>query len=142
MKKYLGAILCLLPFVATNASVIQSTSSDWEAVTGMHLSEYTITFSNTKVSGNTGWEVYYLDEFPCYGMAQYVRAWFNANNNDDKLLINCLKKPTEIKLAYRSATRDAYQDKTTGILTCNVEKNLSIDLSKCQQAKWSDFANE
>jgi hypothetical protein len=129
------------PGVMFRAS-IQSTSIDWEAVTGLRLSEYKITFANTNAAGNIGWEMYYLDEFPCYGYAQYVRTWVNAKNKDGFVRVNCLRRPLQIKLAYREAKRDEWQGRTTGILKCKVEKNLSVQLDKCEKQDWSDFAKE
>jgi hypothetical protein len=121
---------------------IQSTSVDWEAATGLRLREYKITFSNAKAAGQVGWEMYYLDEFPCYGSAQYVRAWVSAKNNDGFLRANCLRQPKQIKMAYRVAARDDWQSRTTGILTCKVDKNLVVNLAECGEQKWSDFAKE
>lgn len=127
---------------ATFRANIQSTSTDWEAISGLRLSEYKITFSGNKAVGKTGWEMYFLDEFPCYGYGQYVRTWIGANDKNGLVRANCLKQPKEIKLAYRVAKKNDPQGRTTGILKCRVEKNLSIDLSKCDKQDWSDWAKD
>jgi hypothetical protein len=118
---------------------IQSTSVDWEAVSGLRLGEYKITFSGAKAAGNIGWEMYFLDGFPCYGFAQYTRTWINSNNTDGYLRANCLRRPKEISLAYRAAKKDAPQGRTTGILTCPVDKKQVADLTKCSKQDWADF---
>lgn len=120
---------------------IMSTSTDWEAVTGLRLSEYKIIFTGTKAAG-AGWEIYYLDAFPCYGYAQYVRAWADAKTNDASVRALCIRRPMEISLAYRAAKKNDPQGRTTGILKCRVEKNMTVDLGKCEKQNWSDFANE
>ena len=121
---------------------IQSTSVDWEAISGLQLREYRISFDGAKATGNTGWEMYYMDGFPCYGYAQYVRVWMNTMNHDGEIRINCLRRPENIVLAYRVAKKDESQNRTTGILKCKVEKNLSVGLDKCEKIDWNDFAND
>ncbi|MDR3208392.1 MAG: hypothetical protein LBT45_00925 [Rickettsiales bacterium] len=121
---------------------IQSTSVDWEAVSGLRLREYKITFSGTKAAGSTGWEMYYLDGFPCYGFAQYTRTWVSQKNGDGFLRANCVRQPKEILLAYRSAKKEDSQGRTTGILRCAVSKNLVVKLDECTSQDWSDFERE
>ncbi|MDR2769853.1 MAG: hypothetical protein LBB08_00200 [Rickettsiales bacterium] len=121
---------------------IQSTSTDWEAVSGLRLHEYKMTFSNAKPAAG-GWELYYLDSFPCYGYAQYVRTWVsNASFRDASLRANCVKAPQEAKLAYRAAKKNDWQGRTDGILRCPVEKNLEIDLSSCEKQTWPEFSKD
>lgn len=121
---------------------IFSTSTDWEGVTGLQLSQYRGNFiPDTRLIGK-GLVLYYLDGFPCYGLGEGVRIWFGPNNKQDgSLRIVCLYPPKEINFAWRNATRDANQTATTGILTCPVkgERELTIDLSKCTRgADWDE----
>jgi hypothetical protein len=114
---------------------IFSTSTDWQAVTGLYLSEYRGTFiPDSKLVGR-GLVLYYLDGFPCYGLGEGVRVWVGPNGqNHEHLRIACVAKPTEIKFAYHNATRDADETVTTGMLTCPTSgkgHEISIDLSKC-----------
>ena len=55
----------------------------------------------------------------------------------------CVAAPTEIKFAYRNATRDADQATTTGLLTCPVSddgRELTIDLSECTVGPdWDEY---
>jgi hypothetical protein len=120
---------------------IQSTSVDWEAVSGLRLSEYKITFANAKAAG-AGWEMYFLDEFPCYGVGQYVRAWVGRNSDGGFLRANCIRRPDQVRLAYRPAKKNDPQGRTDGILKCRVDKNLSVDLSACERQDWADWAKE
>jgi hypothetical protein len=121
---------------------IMSTSTDWEALTGLRLSEYKMTFEGTKAAAGAGWEIYYLDAFPCYGYAQYVRTWTDAKTKDASVRANCVRRPTEISLAYRVAKKSDPQGRTTGMLKCRVEKNLTVDLTKCEKQNWSEFAKD
>lgn len=143
MKKItclLFAMLCAATVSANDAIVIQSASVDWEAATGAKLREYKINFANTKGAG-TGWEMYYLDAFPCYGVGQYVRAWVSAKENDAFVRLLCVFQPKEIKFAYRPAKRDDRQSRATGILQCKVEKNLSVKLDSCAATSWAEYNN-
>ena len=114
---------------------IFSTSTDWQAVTGLTLNEYNGTFISDKRLVGRGLVLYYLDGFPCYGLGYGVRVWIGPNGqNHEHLHIACVAAPTEIKFAYRNATRDADQATTTGILTCPVSdsgRELTIDLADC-----------
>lgn len=144
MKKIISAIFAMFlsaQCIAGDAPVVKrvsifSTSTDWQAVTGLTLNQYTATFRpDSRLIGRQGLILYYLDAFPCYGLAYGVRVWLGPNGkNDGALQIACVAAPTEIHFAYRNATRDADQATTTGILTCPVAgrtRELTIDLSRC-----------
>lgn len=122
---------------------IFSTSTDWQAVTGLRLNEYNGKFIPNKSLVGRGLVLYYLDGFPCYGLGYGVRVWVGPNFDDEHLHIACVATPTEIKFAYRNATRDADQATTTGILTCPVAadgRELTIDLSDCTVGPdWDDY---
>ena len=144
MKKLfclLAILFCAASAPADDRALIQATSVDWEAATGARLGEYKITFANTKAAG-TGWEIFYLDEFPCHGVGQYVRAWVGAKSDDAFVRVLCLWRPKEIKFAYRPAKRDDRAARTIGILRCGVEKNLSVKLDECGTESWADFARD
>jgi hypothetical protein len=153
MKKFshiLLFLLCLVPF-ASNATdpvpiirrSIFSTSTDWEAVTGIYLSQFDVEFSVDKHLVNNGLELYFLDGFPCFAQTDSSRIWIDRNNkNDNKIRLTCLFAPKTVYFAWRNAARDASQDKTTGILECPVsfDNNLKIDLSKCTKGKdWKEY---
>ena len=142
MKKIIYAILGI--FVINNTIAadapqprvsIFSTSTDWEAVTGLSLSEYRGTFIPDSTLVKKGLVLYYLDGFPCYGLGAGVRAWIGPNGqNHEHLHIACVAEPTEIKFAYLHASRDADDQTTTGIITCPTKgkgRELTIDLSDC-----------
>ena len=144
MKKIISAIFAMFlsaQCIAGDSPVVKrvsifSTSTDWQAVTGLNLNQYTATFRpDSRLIGRQGLILYYLDAFPCYGLAYGVRVWLGPNGkNDGALQIACVAAPTEIHFAYRNATRDADQATTTGILTCPVAgrtRELTIDLSRC-----------
>lgn len=123
---------------------IFSTSTDWQAVTGLTLNEYNGKFKTDKKLVKQGLVLYYLDGFPCYGLGYGVRVWVSPDGKtDNDLHIACVAAPTEIKFAYRNATRDADQATTTGILTCPVRddgRDLTIDLSDCTVGPdWDDY---
>ena len=151
MKKILISIFCILfsvPAICADAPAprisIFSTSTDWQAVTGLNLSEYRGTFvPDTRLVGR-GLVLYYLDGFPCYGLGDGVRVWIGPNGqNHEHLRIACVAAPREIHFAYRNATRDADQATTTGLLTCPVSdsgRELKIDLSDCTVGPdWRDY---
>ena len=142
MKKIIYAILGI--FVINNTIAadapqprvsIFSTSTDWEAVTGLSLSEYRGTFIPDSTLVKKGLVLYYLDGFPCYGLGAGVRAWIGPNGqNHEHLRIACVAEPTEIKFAYLHASRDADDQTATGIITCPTKgkgHELTIDLSDC-----------
>ncbi len=152
MKKLIFALLGLFvsPAVfADNAPSaprvsVFSTSTDWEAVTGLNLSEYRGTFISDKELVGRGLVLYYLDGFPCYGLGYGVRVWIGPNGqNHEHLHIACVAAPREIKFAYRNATRDADQATTTGILTCPINdqgRELTIKLSDCVKGPdWDEY---
>ena len=123
---------------------IFSTSTDWEAVTGLTLNEYRGTVIGDAQLVKRGLVLYYLDGFPCYGLGSGVRVWVGPNGqNHEHLYIACVAEPTEIKLAYRNATRDADEATTTGILTCPVDgggREFKIKLSDCVVGPdWDDY---
>ena len=123
---------------------IFSTSTDWQAVTGLTLNEYDGKFILDKKLVGRGLVLYYLDGFPCYGLGFGVRVWIGPDGkSDNDLAIACVAAPTEIKFAYRNATRDADEATTTGILTCPVSdggRELTIDLSECTVGPdWDDY---
>ena len=141
MKKIISVLLALIVAPAYSATApaprvsIFSTSTDWQAVTGLTLNEYSGKFISDKKLVGRGLVLYYLDGFPCYGLGFGVRVWIGPDGkSDNDLAIACVAAPTEIKFAYRNATRDADQATTTGILTCPVSdrgRDLTIDLSDC-----------
>lgn len=122
---------------------IFSTSTDWQAVTGLLLNEYRATIIPDKKIVGRGLVLYYLDGFPCYGLGEGVRVWVGPNWNHQHLRIACIAAPTEIKLAYRNALRDADEATTTGILYCPVDgdgRELTIKLSDCTVGPdWKDY---
>ena len=128
---------------------LMSTSVDWEAVTGFMLHEFQINFTNTQVAGTgrMGWEMYYLDEFPCYGGSWHVKVWLNQRirsprDRDSFFRIMCIMPPSQIRIAYRETQRDSFQDRTTGILTCPVNSNQVVDLAECERQTWQEFARD
>ncbi len=141
MKKIISILFALMiaPAIAADAPTprisIFSTSTDWQAVTGLTLNEYSGKFISDKKLVGRGLVLYYLDGFPCYGLGFGVRVWVGPDGRaDNDLAIACVAAPTEIRFAYRNATRDADQATTTGILTCPVSdrgRDLTIDLSDC-----------
>jgi hypothetical protein len=123
---------------------IFSTSTDWEAVTGLTLSEYRGTFISDSKLVKKGLVLYYLDGFPCYGLGDGVRVWVGPNRqNHEHLRIACVAEPTEIKFAYMNASRDADDQTTTGIITCTPQgtgRELTIDLSNCTVGPdWDEY---
>ncbi len=150
MKKIISVLLALIVAPAYSATTpaprvsIFSTSTDWQAVTGLTLNEYSGKFISDKKLVGRGLVLYYLDGFPCYGLGFGVRVWIGPDGkSDNDLAIACVAAPTEIKFAYRNATRDADQATTTGILTCPVSdhgRDLTIDLSDCiVGSDWDDY---
>ncbi len=94
-----------------------STSSDWEAVTGLRLTEYHITVSGASI----GTELYYLDGFPCYAQSEQVRTWVDRREKGRFLLV-CLYQPTVVQLAWREAGKEDYQNVTRGIMECPISR--------------------
>lgn len=162
MRKILSSILLLTMVCAAHAATaptpapddetpvirrvsIFSTSTDWEAITGLQLAEYRGTFiPDTKIIGAKGVVLYYLDGFPCYGLGEGVRIWMGPNNkHSGELRIACVHAPTEIKFSWRNAARDADDATGTGLLTCPVSdkgRELIINMNKCTKGKnWAEY---
>ncbi len=156
MKKIIVAFAIILGATASFADTpttppllrrvsVFSTSTDWQAITGLLLNEYRGNFKpDAKLIGNKGLVLYYLDGFPCYGLGDGVRVWLGPNNkHDGDLRIACVHAPTEINFSWRNATRDADDAVGTGLITCPVvadERDLTIDLSKCTLGKdWAEY---
>lgn len=152
MKKFIIAVLAgcwFLPAFADDTTPgprisIFSTSTDWQAVTGLTLNEYNGHFVSDKKLVGRGLVLYYLDGFPCYGLGYGVRVWVAPDGKtDNDLHIACVAAPQEIKFAYRNATRDADQATTTGILTCPVDtdgRDMTIRLSDCVKGPdWDEY---
>ena len=120
------------PAIVQRVSVF-STTVDWAAVTGLPLRQYSGKISGTKKSlVKDGLVLYYLDSFPCYGEADSVRVWLSPNGKmSGHLRIVCVHKPDKISFAWRNATQEATQARSTGILTCPIEgnTNFKIDIS-------------
>ena len=156
MKRIVLAIICAVSFVhfayadtpptmpVPRVSVF-STTTDWQALTGLSLNEYRGVFiPDSKLIGTKGIVLYYLDAFPCYGLGDGVRVWFGQNGkHDGDLRIACVYAPETIMFSYRNAARDADDARNTGILTCPVSsdgRELSIDMAKCQKGKdWDEY---
>ena len=121
-----------------------STTVDWAAVTGLSLHQYTgkVTGINKSLVKN-GLVLYYLDSFPCYGEADSVRVWLSPNGKmSGNLRIVCVYKPETISFAWRNATDDATQAKTTGVLNCPVvgDRHFTVDVSKCEIGPdWTEY---
>lgn len=120
-----------------------STTVDWAAVTGLTLNQYYGTIKGVdKKLVKEGLVLYYLDSFPCYGEADSVRVWLSPNGKmSGDLRIVCVYQPETISFAWRNATEEATQARSTGILTCPVEgkRNFTIDISKCEKGPdWSE----
>jgi len=140
------SLLCMNVFADTVAPVpplpgprvsVFSTTVDWAAVTGLPLKQYTGTIKGTDKSFvKEGLVLYYLDSFPCYGEADSVRVWLSPKGKmSGHLRLVCLYQPDTISFAWRNATEDATQARSTGILTCPLdgERNFTIDISKCER---------
>lgn len=144
----LFVFLCLcgnLSAATTNATRVSvfSTTTDWTAVTGLPARQYSVDFIWENADIDKGLLLYYLDGFPCYGIADSVRVWLGKNKKTDgKLRLVCVHKPATINFSWQNAGRDARDNAGTGILTCPVsgDFDLSIDLSKCNRgAEWSEY---
>ena len=155
MKRICMAIICAIlaghvayadtpPPPAPRVSVF-STTTDWQALTGLSLNEYRGVFTqDSKYIGSRGIVLYYLDAFPCYGLGDGVRVWMGPNNkHDGELRIACVYAPDTIMFSYRNAARDADDARNTGMLTCPVVadgRTLNIDMSKCIYGKdWDEY---
>ena len=154
MKKIIALVAILMPIWAMAADTtppppmqprvsIFSTTTDWAALTGLPLRQFMGDFSWSNSDVMRGMVLYYLDAFPCYGEADSVRIWLGPNKQSDgKLRLVCVHAPEKISFAWRTATRDADQTQSTGILTCPVtgEYELKIDISKCVRGpEWKEY---
>ncbi len=154
MRKMIFVIaMAILPFVASAADnpaplpgpriSVFSTTTDWAALTGLPLRQFTGEFKWSNSDVNRGLVLYYLDAFPCYGEADSVRIWLGPNKQSEgRLRLVCVHAPTEISFTWRNATRDADQAQSTGILKCPVtgDYELTIDLSKCTRGPdWKEY---
>lgn len=121
-----------------------STSVDWQAVTGLPWNQYNGTISGTsKYLVKEGLVLYYLDGFPCYGEADSVRVWLSPTGKMvGNLRLVCVHQPETVSFAYRNATEDALDARSTGILVCPVtgKRDFKIDISKCIRGKdWKEY---
>ena len=154
MKRFLSVFLLSVMFsinsycddVAPAPRVsIFSTSTDWEAVTGRQLHEYYGEFRGRSSLVGRGMVLYYLDGFPCYGLGGSVRAWIDPKGgSNDRLRLACIAAPKTINFAWIHASRDADDQTTTGILTCEIDgdggRDFEIDLSRCTRGPdWDDY---
>ena len=156
MKYIISLLICLFGVNAIAATTpptpptpiqprvsIFSTTVDWEAVTGLRLNQYV-----GKIGGinrdlvRQGLVLYYLDSFPCYGEASNVRVWLSPDGKPDQdLRLVCIYKPDTISFAWRNATAEATEARTTGMLTCPIDgdRYFTIDISKCSVGEdWKD----
>ncbi len=126
---------------------IFSTSTDWESVTGLRYGQFDLSFIRDKSIGNNGMELYFLDGFPCIGQAQTARAWISPSrisgtDEKAKMYISCVQRPTELRFAWREAQRQDSQNRTTGIITCQITgqgRLISIKLNDCVKGKnWDE----
>lgn len=122
---------------------IFSTTTDWAALTGLPLHQFTGDFKWSNSDVGIGLVLYYLDAFPCYGEADSVRVWLGTNKKyEGTLRLVCVHAPTEISFTWRNATRDADEAQSTGILKCPVtgDYELKIDMSKCVRGpEWKEY---
>jgi len=131
------------PVAPINRVSIFSTTVDWEAVTGLSLHQYTGKIKGMDKSFvKQGLVLYYLDGFPCYGEASNVRVWLSPTGKPDQdLRLVCIYKPEKVSFAWRNATQDASDARTTGMITCPVDgdRHFTIDISKCKRDEdWKD----
>ena len=146
-----SVLAAVTPPIATTRPSIFSTSTDWEALTGLRLSEFNITFGRDRTVTDIGMELYYLDGFPCYGQSESVRAWISPSRNfawDESsnagMRIVCLVVPQKLYFAYREVASIAAQGRTKGMMSCEPEvtksRNIKIRLENCTKDKdWKDF---
>ena len=133
-----------VPGVPAYRSSITVTSVDWEAISGMRVREHKITFTNRQIAGfgKDGWELYYLDSFPCWGTGQWVRTWVNSSTQGLPIYLLCIRPPERIKLAYRPSQLTQSQGKTLGVLNCEIERDSSVRLDQCEKLSWQEFMRD
>lgn len=145
-----GILIALTPFfaIADNPPPgprvsIFSTTTDWAALTGLPLRQFSGNFKWSNSDVGRGLVLYYLDAFPCYGEADSVRVWLGQNRQSTgRLRLVCVHAPKTVSFAWRNATRDADQAQSTGILTCPVDGDydFTIDISKCTYGpEWEEY---
>jgi len=151
MRKILALTLALTLTFGAYALTVFSTSTDWEAVTGLRASEFRVEFGLDRSVTSIGMELYFLDGFPCFGQSESARVWIAPAQNifrmdtstDSRMRIVCLYAPAQIKLAYREMRRDAGQGRTTGLKICPTThsgRNIRIDLRECNsKGRWNDM---
>jgi len=140
-------IPCSLRAQSSPAVTMFSTSADWEAVTGLRMSQYRVVFGRDRTVSSIGWELYFLDAFPCFGQAEAARVWISPATNyavdrDARMRIVCVYAPATINLAYREVRRDAVQGATRGLAVCPVEtsgRDLTVNLTECEKTEWKDL---
>jgi len=126
---------------AAGASIF-STSTDWEAISGLRLKQTTVNFTKDMNLIENGLELYFLDSFPCFAQTGKAHIWLGNKNTDGEIRLTCLYTPTEIQFAWRNSKQDESQNTTTGILYCPAkgDDNVIIDLSKCKKnAEWKEY---
>ena len=147
MSLFVLFAFCAVAVADSSARVsIFSTSTDWGAVTGLPLYQYTgKIYGNNKDLVKKGMILYYLDSFPCYGQTDSVRVWVSSKGEvEGDLRLVCVHSPETIQFAYFNVDeKEKNKDKTTtGMLICPVDKNtnFSIDISKCSRGKnWEEY---
>jgi len=143
--------LILSPVAVAAVHSFFSTSADWESITGMRFSEYQIVFGRDKNFSSIGMELFFLDGFPCYGQAESTRVWISPSRNfawDESrgavIRVICLSVPEKFNFAYRETKSETVQNRTTGLLACDVEKQegrkIMIRFENCVKGSdWKDY---
>lgn len=138
------------PVIEVRPSIF-STSTDWEAVTGLRLHEYTVRFKTYPPLVNNGMELYAFDSFPCYAHTESVMVWVGRDgtvvgrNGTTEGIIRmvCIFEPDHINFAWRYAVRNAWQGVTKGLLVCPVKprgRDITVNMSECAKGKeWSEL---
>jgi hypothetical protein len=145
-----GGMFVALFFIPAyaNRPAIYSTTVDWEGVTGLRLRQYSVQYFRGATIGNTGWELYFLDQFPCTGQPESTRVWISpskihAQDTNARQTINCLHAPETFTYAMRIAKQGEAQGKTTNVLTCRPEvvgTTIKVNLDECVIGKkWTEL---
>ncbi len=129
---------------APSRVTVFSTSSDWQAITGLRLNQHRVEIIPDKTIIDQGLELYYLDGFPCYGEGGRTFYWQGpwGEHSDWDIMVVCIYPPTELLFAWHHAKQDAFQETTTGLLKCPVEgeHTLTVNMSKCTFEKdWKEY---